>query len=113
MSSTVHYKGTLTKVDKLENEDLESQCKRLLGDAELEKWCDNYEEMFLDKFYNEYVIYDNNIYKVERKELGHDMDIFNIHEKNGKYEFEVMYYNGGYGFSDAIAKAFKNLKEAD
>jgi len=30
MSETEHYKGTLTKVKRLENESLEEQCKRLL-----------------------------------------------------------------------------------
>ncbi len=68
MSEVVRYKGKLRLVEKLNNETLEQQCKRILEendkDIALDSY-DSYEEMFYNKFDKEYVIVENNIYHVE------------------------------------------------
>lgn len=45
MSETVHYKGKLTEVKRLDNETIEEQCKRLMEYKELPSYYDNYQEM--------------------------------------------------------------------
>lgn len=110
MSEVVHYKGTLTKIDKFTNESLEEQCKRLLNTHELPDYYDTYREMFEDTFYNQYVICNDEIYSVYRKDVYSD-DMFNAKIiSNNEIEFEVMYYNGGCGFTEAIEIALKNIQ---
>lgn len=113
MSETVHYKGTLTKVERFENETLEEHCKRLLEINELPEYYETYEEVFNDRLYKRYIIYDNNIYSVYKKEIGSE-NMFNANiNQNGEIEFEVMYYNGGCGFTDAINYAMENIKQKE
>lgn len=110
MSSTVHYKGILKKVERLEGESLEEQCKRLLENKELPSYFDSYQEYLTDLFYKSMVIHNDTIYKAEKEEIDPDNDIFNATLKdNGEIEFEVRYYNGGCSFDEAIEEAFKNI----
>lgn len=110
MSETVHYKGVLSPVVKLKGESLEEQCKRLLNNKELPSYCESYQEMLTDEFYQEYVIYDDIVYQVEKQEMDDDDDIFiTTKGKKGTFNFEVRYYNGGCGFDEAIEEAMKNL----
>jgi hypothetical protein len=111
MSRVVNYVGTLEKINKLENETLEEQCKRLLNNVELEEFYDTYEEMFEDTVDDEYVICNGEIYKVEKEELDSNSSKFSISVKNKKINFDVLYYNGGCCFKEAIEKAFENMKE--
>lgn len=113
MSETVHYKGKLRIVDKLPNEGLEEQCKRLLKADEITKYYSSYQEMFEDTLHDTYVISDENIYEVVKKNrIEYDDSIFILNENtDGTYDYEVMYYNGGCGFTEAIAYSFKNLKQ--
>lgn len=109
MSETVHYRGTLKQAIKLEGENLEEQCKRILKVKALKAYADSYEEMLLDKFYKEYVVRDNILYIVDKREIDTDEDIFSMHEdENGVLNFEVKYYNGGCSFDEAIEEAFEN-----
>lgn len=110
MSETVHYKGVLRKTERFEGENLEEQCKRLLGNKELPSYFDNYEEWLLDNYYKTMTIQNGVIYEVEKIEVDADSDIFNATLKeNGEVEFEVRYYNGGCGFDEAIEEAVKNI----
>jgi len=110
MSETVHYKGTLTVVERLEGETLEEQCKRLMEGCELDSWNSSYQEQLMDDGYEKYVIHNDILYSVEKKDIGED-DCFSIVErKDGTLEFDVMYYNGGCSFDEAIEYAF-NSKE--
>jgi len=110
MSETVHYKGTLTVVERLEGETLEEQCKRLMEGCELDSWNGSYKERLMDDEYEKYVIHNDILYSVEKKDIG-EYDCFSIVErKDGTLEFDVMYYNGGCSFDEAIEYAF-NSKE--
>jgi hypothetical protein len=111
MSETVHYRGILTEVDMLDNETLEEQCKRILGDVELPSYFKSYQEMLLDQFYQTYIIYDNTLYLVEKENYEPDEDIFySKGNEDGTISFEVKYYNGGCGFNEAIEEALKSIE---
>jgi len=115
MSYYEHYRGTLTKVERLENESLEDQCKRLLEEKMLQEvilpeYYDSYAEMLIDEFYKEYYTYNGILYSMYRESIDSDGDIFNANEgENGTINFEVRYYNGGCGFNEAIEEAIKNI----
>ena len=111
MSETVHYRGTLKEVKRLEGENLSEQCKKLLGDKELPVYCDNYEEFILDEYYQKFTIQNGILYKIEKEEIDLDSDIFKASNGvNGEINFEVRYYNGGCGFDEAIEEALKNIQ---
>ena len=109
MSKTVHYKGVLRKVERLEGENLEEQCKRLLNNKELPSYFDSYEEFLLDNYYKSMTVQNETVYEIEKIEIDADSDIFNATIRDdGNVEFEVRYYNGGCGFDEAIEEAIKN-----
>lgn len=115
MSEIVHYTGKLQLVDKLPNETLEEQCKRILVEhnyLDLDNYCDSWREMLCDKFYERYVVASGDVYKVVEKNYK-DMneDIFNAHDNtDGTIDYEVMYYNGGCSFNEAIEYALEDMK---
>lgn len=109
MSETVHYRGTLKEIKKLDNESLEEQCKRLLGYKDLESYSESYQEELLSEHYKKYVAHDDVLYLVDMGCVDTDEDIFHLRkDKNGSINFEVKYYNGGCGFNEAIELAFEN-----
>lgn len=111
MSETVHYRGTMRAVEKLDNESTESQCKRLLCNKELPSYYDSYQEMLLDEFYEEFVICNDVLYSVlKTEEIDPDENMFiaSVNE-NGDINFEVKYYNGGCGFNEAIEYALEKV----
>jgi len=111
MSETVHYKGTLKEVVRLNNETLNDQCKRILNNEKLESYFESYDEKLLNDCYEEYTIHDNILYSVEKQDIENDGEIFNISKNgNGTFDFEVRYYNGGCCFDEAISYAFKYKK---
>ena len=112
MSETVHYKGTLLKVERLEGETLEEQCKRLLGGKPLPSFCDTYEEFLLDEYYKTMTIQNGTVYEVAKIEVDVDSDIYHANLRaDGKIDFEVRYYNGSCGFDEAISEAVKSLEK--
>ncbi|MDP4159789.1 MAG: hypothetical protein Q8911_08515 [Bacillota bacterium] len=111
MSETVHYRGTLTVVERSVNETLEEQCKRILGYPELESYHDSFQEQLLHENYHAYVIHDDVLYFVEKQDIDPDEDICRVEKNsNGTFDFEVKYYNGGCSFDEAIQEAFENNK---
>lgn len=111
MSEMVHYKGKIELVKKLENETLEDTCKRILIDngikLEVNESYESYQEQIFDSLYEKYVVVNNEVYKVVEKKDFDDSDIFDIHDNgDGTYSYDVMYYNGGCCFEEAIEEAF-------
>ena len=107
MSEMVHYTGKIVPVGKLPNETLEEQCKRILAKynyLDLKSYC--------DEFYERYVIAGGEVYKVvEKNHKDMDEDIFNAHDNgDGTIDYEVMYYNGGCSFNEAIEYALEDMK---
>lgn len=109
MSEMVHYKGTLLPVDKIGNETLEDQCKRISG-REKEGY-DTYAEVLLDYEYKNYVVHNDILYRVSKREIANDSDVFNAtRHENGLIDFEVLYYNGGCSFDEAIGYALEDAE---
>ena len=114
MSEVVHYTGKIKLVEKLPNETLEYQCKRILaqhGYTELESYCDSWNEMLYEEMYEKYVIVNGDLYEViEKNDKKYDTDVFNASDnKDGSYNYEVMFYNGGCSFSEAIEIALDGI----
>ena len=115
MSEMVHYTGKIVPVGKLPNETLEEQCKRILAKhnyLDLKIYCDSWQEMLCDEFYERYVVAGGEVYKVvEKNHKDMDEDIFNVHDNgDGTIDYEVMYYNGGCSFNEAIEYALEDMK---
>lgn len=115
MSRTVHYTGRLELVEKLKDETLEEQCKRILSlynYTDLHGYCDTWEEMLCDELYEKYVIHNEDVYKVvEKRSRNTDYDVFEaIENSDGSISYVVMYYNGGCSFDEAIGYALNKLK---
>lgn len=114
MSQTVHYKGILKRIERLDNEDLESCCKRLCNRDCLPSYYDNYQELLTDEYYNKYVILDHNVYSIEEMNDYEDEDIFELDKiSDDKYSFTLKYYNGGCSFDEAIEEAFEKMKKRE
>ena len=112
MSEMVHYTGKLIKIHMKES--LENMCKQILkkDGKEKSKFVDSWQEAFENEYhYKEYVIINNNIFKVEISE--NDLineDIYKASKsENGDIEFEVKYYNGGCSFDEALKEAMKEI----
>ena len=119
MSETVHYKGKLKLIVKTSNNDfLEDICQKLYAEYRSD---DLYEDSWYDQLqselYNEYAVIEGkddsvSIYKIVSKNNVEDYEMFNIKKTtHDEYEYEVMYYNGGMGLSEAIEESFKRLGE--
>ena len=115
MSETVHYRGKLNVVEMFEGENIESQCERMCnenGFNNLDSYIDTWQEQLCDTYYEEYYIYNSVLYRVDKKEIDFDEDIFTATvNENNKIEFEVKYYNGGCGFTEALDEAMNSLAE--
>lgn len=119
MSRMEHYKGKLEYVNKLPNETLEEQCKRVMEEdgrnIDLSWWrYDTVEELMRGEYHYEYIIYNDNIFRVTTcNEIIGSESIYVINNNNdGTYNYEVMYYNGGESFSEAIEEGFKILDKS-
>jgi hypothetical protein len=113
MSETVHYKGILTRVLPNEGETIQDIAKRILDhhNIEFDDCYDDYLECLQDNYYQGYVVLDDKIYEVEKKELDPDSSLFKaVLYSDGTIEFEVKYYNGGCGFGEAIDHAYDNIR---
>lgn len=118
MIRTEHYKGKLRKVERLENETLEEQCKRVLdSQGESDPLEEGSYDSYLEKltYYHEFVLCNGELYGViSMEERDPDGEIFTMTEKeNGDLDFEVRYYNGGYGFNEAIERAYEKNRKGE
>lgn len=115
MSEQVHYKGKIRPVERLYHESLEEQCQRIMnekGYESLDDYYDSWEEAIAYRYYEEYVIIDEELYIVELKEDVDDIDVYNIHKnKDGSFDYEVSYYNGGCCFEEALQEAMDRMNE--
>jgi len=112
MSETVHYTGLLTKVERIMDETLEQQCKRIMGGIDLYPCFDTYSEMITDECYQKYYVHNNELYSIASHKIKGDNELFisNYNEDNNTYDFEIRYSNGGCAFEEAIELALKNQR---
>lgn len=110
MSQQETHIGKLIKIDKCKETSVEEWCKEYCIENKnyKEDYYDTYEEYFRDEYYDEFVIVDDNIYKIiENKRYT---DIFKANKNElGQIEYVLNYYNGGCGFSEAIEYAIRNM----
>ncbi len=112
MSETVHYKGTLIKIERENNETLEDLCKKELikqgkNINSMPTYYKKFAEWLLDDNYEQFIIYKDELYQVDKKHVDVDEDIMIIKKIDNKtFEFEVKYYDGGCCFDEAIETAF-------
>lgn len=101
MSEVEHIKGRLIPTGKTINE--------FVRDAKFETWHSNAREYFDEEYYEKAVEINNEVFTVESQNLDPCDDIFtSTKNSDGTISFEVKYYNGGCGFSEAIEDALKN-----
>ena len=111
MSEMVKYKGKATLVEKLENETLEEQCKRLLENVELESYYDSYMEQ-IGYEDNNYVILSDNIYLLDKKECDFNDDYCHINKIDDKtFEFDTAFYNGGTSLCEMLEEEFNKYNK--
>lgn len=109
MSKDVHYKGQLKKIE-LNGMTVEEKAKELLGQLELEVYYDSYVEKLCDG--DDYIILDDELYGIHNLMDVDDTDVFNsTMRSDGLILFEVKYYNGGCGLSEAIETAYDNMRD--
>lgn len=115
MSEVDWYVGKLVKVERLENELLENQCKRICEELNIRldhlQYHDNYIELLLDEKYNEYIVYDNTLYSISKQRKDEWDDIYEASQnEDGSISFNVKYYNGGCNLNEALNEALEKLK---
>lgn len=106
MSETRHYKGSLKEVN-LGDLSIEQFAKQKTGGGKLDSWFDSYAEKLMED--DEYLIHDGKLYEVTANEMESDNEMFEMHKDGDVLKFEVMYYDGGCSFEEAIQEAFKEL----
>ena len=109
MSQTEYFKGTIKKI---ETEDIEKHLSDIHG--KLPKYFNNWMECIKDEYFEDY-IYNHDtdeVYEIlTKKEYVDNADIFEASlNDDGIINYEVKYYNGGCGFSEAISAALNAIK---
>lgn len=110
MSETVHFRG---KLKKIEVEDINTFKKEAVENyfktVPVPSWYkeEDYKDYFDDYASDKYIINNNNVYEIiSQDNINNDGDIY-IAKANldGTIDYEVRYYDGGCGFSEALEEA--------
>ncbi len=110
MSEYEHHKGKLVEVKSIDGENLSDIIDKILKDRhiEVEDYYDSKRECFEDQLCGIYIIIENKVYEITSEEIDPYDDIMNAKfNEDGTINFEVKYYNGGCGFSEAIECAIE------
>ena len=115
MSETVRNRGQFIKIDKLPTETLEDTCMRTCMvegfKSEEYEYYDTYKELLLEELYDEYFVYNDDLYNIVRQEEIDPYDDYVNIEKNGKiYNFDTLYYNGGVCLTEMLIEGLENYK---
>lgn len=117
MSEYVRYKGKIKPLGNvLDLEDFAEKCLRECLSEEryskLENYYNTKVEFLADECYKSFLISHGVLYEIlEKKDLSCEYDMFEATElSDGTVEYQVMYYNGGCGFSEAIEEALNRLR---
>lgn len=114
MSETVHYKGKLIKLyhDSLT---LRQQLNIELNNVDIEFIVQNEDDIeealeLLSEFGYNYYVHKDNLYLVKREKLD-SYSVSSAYQINEhEIKFEVMYYNGGMCFDEALEMALKGIE---
>ena len=105
MSNYERHTGTIQKVDFKGNID---EFANWLGLKELPSYCEDWEEYFRYES-DEYILRNDNIYRIDNKEMPNESDIFEWHFEGDTIRYMVSFYNGGCNLSELL---FDILEEA-
>jgi len=115
MSEVETIRGILREVYNKENLPQIELVKMILNENNIEYDSndeDNIRDIFFDKFYDDFILYKDKVFKVEKRKDLESEAVFEISENaDGSYSFLVQYYNGGCSFSEAIECCLKKTKE--
>lgn len=122
MSEMKHYIGKLKEVYPDSKETFEEMCHRILlqeniigkDEIAVDYYHSEWSEVLEGLLYGEYVVvvdddYKKHLLKIsKKKEILSGSDVYYLHQNSsGEYEYEVVYYNGGTSFGDAINYAYE------
>ena len=111
MSEMQHYTGKAKLLLRHYRETLEDQIRDVIGsnpEKLKEGGWQTYREQLNDEYYEEYVIVNDQLFKLEDlKEHDGDDDIYNAHAVGIDYQFEVQFYNGGESLEGAVEEAIR------
>ena len=125
MSEIKHYVGKLKEVFPDIRETFEEMCHRILleenviGKDEIveDYYYSEWSAVLEENLYDKYIVtvgkdYEKHLFIIsEKKKVSDGCDVYNMHENvNGEYEYEVVYYDGGTSFDDAINFAYYEMK---
>lgn len=121
MSETEAFKGKLKEFSREQGETLVQYVMRFIKDKGRDV-PEHYSEygcseedaacMFYDVFYkNTGVLVNNTIYEIVTMRSFEYDDMFEANRcQDGSIDFTIKYYNGGCSFSEALERAFSNIK---
>lgn len=125
MSEIKHYVGKLKEVFPDPRETFEEMCHRILleenviGKDEIveDYYYSEWSAVLEENLYDKYIVtvdkdYEKHLFMIsEKKKVSDGCDVYNMHKNiNGEYEYEVVYYDGGTSFDDAINFAYYEMK---
>lgn len=125
MSEIKHYVGKLKELFPDPRETFEEMCHRILleenviGKDEIveDYYYSEWSAVLEENLYDKYIVtvdkdYEKHLFIIsEKKKVSDGCDVYNMHENvNGEYEYEVVYYDGGTSFDDAINFAYYEMK---
>lgn len=113
MSETVGYIGKMVELEKLENETLEEQCRRILKFEPLKDWEEDY--ICKLRYTQNYIIHKDRVFEVIKKtEIDiNDNRFRGIKNQDGTIDFDVMYYSGGCGISEALENVLDGIEQQE
>ncbi|MCM1500497.1 MAG: hypothetical protein NC124_18705 [Clostridium sp.] len=122
MNETVHYRGKMQFLKKMDGEDIEKQCKRILNDLisqgyhvnikEFDSYQDALQYGLVD---NQYIVIGEDLYCIIAKRYISENNIFNVIDNNdGTFDYEIKYFdsylNHTYGFDEILRKSFEQCQ---
>lgn len=115
MSTMEKHIGILVLLDKLPNETLEMQCKRIGNFDKLEGYNNNFVEQFLDECNGYgYILLGKEIYKLQDTEKDYDESYCHIQKLDNKtFSYDSAFYNGGTCLTEMIEEEFSKRKIID
>lgn len=116
MSSYEHSRGRLRPFNSLQGESLEETCERFVNDRFGPKILERFEsaeEAIRDELYDDAIIANNTVYEVIENSTDYDeCDFYDAHYgENGDLIYNVLFYNGGMGLSEAIEEAIDTMRK--
>ena len=122
MNEMVHYRGKLQLLKKLDGENIEKQCERILNDLILQghqvnvKEFDSYQEAIQYGLVdNEFIVIGDDLYCIVAKRYISEKNIFEVTDNNdGTFDYEIKYFdsylNHIYGFDEILRQSFEQCQ---